>query len=211
VSGELWKQRFAAAFYGFARRFMAIEIRREDPGALATYASVSVAFRVDSVLDVADSGGHFTLRERRLHQPFAKDYDAIPGNGPLTWSDRFPINEWGLFSARLNGSWVGAAAIAPDPTLVPGASPSSAVLWDLRVSPHHRGSGVGRRLFAAAEEWARRRSCVMLFAETQNINVAACRFYEHQGCVLDRIDRAAYPAFVGEVQLIWRKELILGQ
>jgi hypothetical protein len=44
-------------------------------------------------------------------------------------------------------------------------------------------------------------------AETQNINVAACRFYAKQGCTLSAINRFAYRDCPEEVQLIWRKEL----
>jgi GNAT superfamily N-acetyltransferase len=162
---------------------------------------------VESVLDVADVGGRFVLTERRIPHPFVKDYDAIPGNGPCTWPARFSIDGWGLFSARLNEQWVGAAAIAADPALVSDGPPNAAVLWDLRVSPDHRHAGIGRRLFATAEQWARDRSCNVLLLETQNINVAACRFYERQGCVLDRVGRTAYPTLADEIQLLWRKAL----
>jgi len=78
-----------------------------------------------------------------------------------------------------------------------------AVLWDLRIHPQFRGKGIGRELFAATARWARTRHCRELKAETQNINVPACRFYESQGCRLTSIDRFAYEAFPEEVQLIW--------
>lgn len=186
---------------------MAIEIRSASASEFATYASVSAAFHVLSALDVAGSDGQFALTERPIPRPFAKDYDAIPGNGPLDWQSRFRVEDWGLFSAQLAGRWVGAVAAAADPSLTLDAGSNAGTLWDLRVAADCRGTGVGRALFGAAEEWARRRGCVALFAETQNINLAACRFYERQGCVLYRIVRAAYPALVDEIQLIWRKQL----
>jgi hypothetical protein len=43
--------------------------------------------------------------------------------------------------------------------------------------------------------------------ETQNVNVAACRFYARQGCVLTAVDPFAYPALPGEIQLLWYKDL----
>lgn len=81
------------------------------------------------------------------------------------------------------------------------------MLWDLRVSPANRGTGIGRALFVAAEEWARGRQCRRLLAETQNVNVFACRFYERQGCSLERINRVAYPRLPDEIQLVWCKHL----
>jgi hypothetical protein len=47
----------------------------------------------------------------------------------------------------------------------------------------------------------------MLKAETQNINVPACRLYAKHGFVLGVINRYAYAALPDEVELIWCKEL----
>jgi GNAT superfamily N-acetyltransferase len=67
---------------------------------------------------------------------------------------------------------------------------------------------VGAALFRAAESWARARGCRQLKVETQNVNVAACRFYSRQGCVLTSVDRLAYPGLPGEIQFLWYKDLI---
>ncbi|MBM3506487.1 MAG: GNAT family N-acetyltransferase [Alphaproteobacteria bacterium] len=82
-----------------------------------------------------------------------------------------------------------------------------AVIWDIRVAPGWRRCGVGSDLFAAAERWARARDCTEVKVETQNINVAACRFYEKQGCELRAANRGVYPTLRDEVQLLWYKEL----
>jgi ribosomal protein S18 acetylase RimI-like enzyme len=83
-----------------------------------------------------------------------------------------------------------------------------AVVWDLRVAPTHRGAGVGRALWRACEQWGRERGCTALTVETQNVNVAACRFYRAMGCELQRLDRFAYlPELPEEVQLLWRRAL----
>jgi hypothetical protein len=55
--------------------------------------------------------------------------------------------------------------------------------------------------------WARARGCLHLKVETQNINMAACRFYEQEGCVLRTVQRGAYPELPEEVQLLWFKDL----
>jgi GNAT superfamily N-acetyltransferase len=186
-----------------------VEIRCETTAALAEYCTVPAAFDVVSVFDVAEVAGRYALTERPLQRPFTKDYDAIEGNGPLTWPKRFRLDDWGLFSARIDGRWVGAAAVALDADLLLpiGGAPNASVLWDLRVSPAHRRAGVGSALVAAVEEWSRDRNRCQLLAETQNVNTAACRFYERRRCALVRIDRRAYPGFPEEIQLVWRKQI----
>lgn len=88
------------------------------------------------------------------------------------------------------------------------ARPDVAVVWDLRVRPSHRQSGVGSALFRAVEDWCLQRQCRLLKVETQNVNVPASRFYARMGCTLGAIDTRAYPELPDETQLIWLKELI---
>jgi ribosomal protein S18 acetylase RimI-like enzyme len=69
------------------------------------------------------------------------------------------------------------------------------------------GQGVGSALFEAVEAWAVSRNCRQLKIETQNINVAACRFYARHGCVLRTVNPFAYPQLPDEVQMLWYKDL----
>ena len=81
-------------------------------------------------------------------------------------------------------------------------------LWDIRVSPEYRGRGVGRALFDRVETCARNRGCTQLKIETQNINVAACRFYARMGATLGKVHLYAYRAEgLDEVELTWYKDL----
>lgn len=179
---------------------------------LVEHARVPIAFRVERVLDVdiRERGlGGFTLSEREVELPYVKDNDAINGEGPLRWSDRFNIAQWGLIAAHRDGLRVGGAVIAFDTpnVFMLEARRDLAALWDLRVHPDLRGEGIGSRLLRASERWAAARGCTELKIETQNNNVAACRFYEKHGYVLRSIDRFAYPELPDEVQLIWRRSL----
>jgi ribosomal protein S18 acetylase RimI-like enzyme len=189
-----------------------IELAEEPMTALHEYARIPIVFTVDRVLDVASRGadaGGFVLSERRLDVPYDKDYDAIAGEGPLQWGRRFDVSKWSLLTARVGARMVGGAAVAVDTpglTLLEGRR-DLAVLWDIRVSPDARRQGVGSGLFASVEAWARRHGCTQLEIETQSTNVAACRFYERQGCRLRAIDRAAYPQLPEEIQLLWYKDL----
>jgi GNAT superfamily N-acetyltransferase len=169
---------------------VSVEIRQEvvTPRAVSEYARISIAFVVDRVLEVtlADGGlGGVSLAEAPVVQPYLKDYDAVEGEGPERWAERFDVSNWCMLAGR----------------------DDVAVLWDIRVVPGQRGTGVGSALFQAAEDWAATRGCKFLTIETQNVNVAACRFYRKMGCTLGAIDRFAYPELPGEVQLLWLDEL----
>jgi len=193
---------------------MNLEIRQEalTPSALDEYARISIAFVVDRILEVtlADGGlGGMALTETPVADPYVKDYDAIDTGGPARWPERFDTSNWGLIGAWRDGARAGGAVIVfrtPGVRML-GGRDDVAVLWDIRVVPGQRGAGVGSALFRAAEGWAGARGCGWLKIETQNVNTAACRFYQKMGCTLGAIDRFAYPDLPGEAQLLWWKAL----
>lgn len=191
-----------------------VEIRLgAPPGELATsYAAVSIAYEVRAVLDVVpvERGlGGLRLVERALDAPWTKDYDAEPGNHPSAWPRRFDVRGWQVLGAWRGGERVGAAVVVHDePALhVLGGRRDVAALWDLRVAPHARGTGVGRALLDAAAAWARWRGAARLVVETQTVNVPACRFYTRCGGALVAIRRGAYPTLPDETQLLWEWRL----
>jgi ribosomal protein S18 acetylase RimI-like enzyme len=193
---------------------MTIEIRHEPPSALAAYARVPIAFEVrERLAVVAPDAGLAGLRlvPEPVTPPYTKDYDAEPGHHPTAWARRFDVARWGILAAYAGTERVGGAVVvgAPDVELLDGRT-DLAVLWDLRVAPARRRQGVGAALFRAAEAWAVARGAAWLRVETQNVNVAACRFYARQGCVLGAVDRFAYPELPGETQLLWYRPLRAG-
>ena len=152
----------------------------------------------------------FVLSECRLDSSYIKDYDAT-GERPQDWATRFDTSQWGLFLARAEDRSLGGATVAfgtPGLDMLEGAS-DLAVLWDIRVTPGHRGRGVGRAMFEAAEAWSLARGCRELKVETQNVNVPACRFYAALGCELRVVRVDAYPQCPGETQFLWYKSLDL--
>lgn len=191
---------------------MALRIVEESADALADYARVSLAFRVESRLrieQISSGVGGFRLLQEPVELPYVKDYDRISGEGPSTWSKRWDISSWGILSAFRGSDRVGGAAVAwntPAIDLLEGRR-DLAVLWDLRVSPEQRGRGIGRELFSSSAGWARRRGCRSLKIETQDTNVAACRFYAGRGCVLRAVSAGAYPELPHETQLLWYLDL----
>jgi GNAT superfamily N-acetyltransferase len=183
---------------------------------LTAYSVVSISFEVRSKLTpipLDDGLGGIVLREEEVIPPYTKDYDEAGGEGPLRWLERFNTANWVVFLAREAGVPVGGAAVAfrtPEVHMLRGRD-DMAVLWDIRVHPDHRRSGIGRALFAEAARWSREMNCKYLKVETQNVNVPACRFYVRQGCLLGEINRFAYsdPHVAHETMLIWYVDLQL--
>jgi GNAT superfamily N-acetyltransferase len=172
----------------------------------------SIAFTVQRILvaSTPDSGlGGIQLTEVDAETPWVKDYDALKGEGPTRWLKWFDTSNWGLIAAHHADQRIGGAVIAfdtPGLHLLDGQR-DLAVLWDLRVRPDVRSSGVGSALFLVVEDWSKRRGCRTLMVETQNINVPACRFYVRMGCTLGAIHSRAYPDLPNETQLLWFKDL----
>ncbi len=191
---------------------MTVEIREEPPSALTEYARVPIAFEVRERLTIVapDAGvGGFRLVAEPEELPYWKDYDALPENHPTAWARRFDLAGWRILAAYTGAKRVGGAVVvcgASGVEVLEGHS-DLAVLWDLRVAPGWQRRGIGAALFGAAEAWAVARGARYLKVETQNVNVAACRFYAQQRCVLGAIHRFAYAALPDEAQLLWYKPL----
>lgn len=191
---------------------MNFTIVEELISALAAYGTIPIRFEVRTVYDVhvKDRGlGGFELVERALETPWIKDYDAIKSEGPTRWAKKWNISNWGILSAFVDGRRAGGCAIAYDTDGVNKLEGRKdiAVLWDIRVHPVMREKGIGSALFNAAVAWAAEHDCRCLKAETQNINVPACRFYAKQGCILGMINRFGYRDLPEEVELVWYKEI----
>lgn len=191
---------------------MPIKIIEESVTAagLASHSEISAEFQVESFLGltlIEDGLGGVEFTEISVAEPWVKDYDDR--ETPTDWVKRFDASNWVLLTAYDSEERVGGAVIAldtPELHMLDGRQ-DLAVLWDLRVAPEARGSGVGESLFRAVETSSRSRGCHDLKVETQNINVPACRFYQRMGCTLGAVNRFAYPDLPDEVQLLWFKNL----
>jgi GNAT superfamily N-acetyltransferase len=187
-----------------------IVVAEKLPANLEDYSRIPMSLEVREIFQVSaieNAPGVFSLLKRPVQSPYVKDYDAV--ENPRQWSSSFDLSNWGFLVARSDELRIGGAAVAFD---TPGMEMLEnrrdlAVLWDIRVSPRKRNSGVGIALFKAAEMWSLARGCREMKVETQNINVPACRFYAERGCVLRAIHPRAYVRFPDEVQLLWYKDL----
>ena len=193
-----------------------LKIVEEPLTRLAEHGHVPIAYEVRSRFraDQVNGGlGGIALVEEPVDPPYVKDDDQTseegPARWPARWLGRWDTSAWGLLAAFDGSRRVGGALLArrtPNVNMLEGRD-DLLVLWDLRVHPDHRGTGVGRKLFEAAVDWGRRHGCIEIKIETQNTNVPACRFYARQRCRLGAIISNAYAEFPDELQLIWRMPL----
>ncbi len=194
---------------------MSVEIREVGAAELPLFGDISIAFEVSRALRVQlveDGLGGIVLREEKVERPYVKDYDSYEDEGPTRWPQMFDVSKWGIFLAFDGSRHVGGATVAFDTAAVNmlKGRKDLAVLWDIRVRPEMRRRGIGSALFRHALAWSRERGCKLFKVETQNINVAACRFYQKQGCKLGAINRYGYlgcPEIAHETMLLWYLEL----
>jgi GNAT superfamily N-acetyltransferase len=191
---------------------MPIKIIEVGPEKLGEYASIPSKVKVTQRLDidlVQEGLGGMLLTLVNVEKSYTKDYDAY-GEIPTDWPKKFEVSNWGFFLAMEGEKLAGGAAVAFNTHGVNMLEERSdlAVLWDIRVDPAFRGSGIP--LFRYAAEWSKKRGCRQMKIETQNVNVPACRFYQRMGCSLGEIRRfgyAAFPAVADEVMLNWYLDL----
>ncbi|MDP4199986.1 MAG: GNAT family N-acetyltransferase [Bacteroidota bacterium] len=174
------------------------------------YCLVPMAFRVESRYIPRPTSGEtpsWVLVEQPIAQPYLKDYDN--DEDPRDWASRFDLSNWVMISASDGAKRVGGAIIAFDTIgvdMLEGRSDLS-VMWDIRVDPGYRRRGVGSTLFVEALNWSLTHGCREIKVETQDINVAACNFYQRMGCRLRSVHPGAYPTLPDEIQFLWYREL----
>ncbi len=177
---------------------------------LADYAKIPASFEVRSRLSLEllnDGLGGIALHEEDVSPHYLKDYDALETEEMTRWTRNFDTSRWVLFLAREGELLVGGATVAfrSPGVFMLGGRDDIAVLWDIRVHPEHRRSGIGSALLVEAARWSKERDCKHLKIETQNTNLPACRLYLKQGCRLGEINRFAYtdPRVSHETMLVW--------
>ena len=172
---------------------------------LDAYASIPIAFEVKEAFDPVGLAGRPDRRLMSVEpvaRPWIKDYDSYRDNAPRDWGDSTSLRDWKFFAAMRDGRRVGSLALAP----LTGRD-DIAVIWDVRVAPTARRSGVGAALLRAAEEWAANNGKHWLMVETQNVNVPAYAFYLTRDFTLTQVRAGAYADLPDEVQMILHKKL----
>ena len=188
-------------------------IREISPDLYTRYAEIDPSYKVTSVLKVVpiDNGlSGFQFLEEEITPPYSKGADS-PDDSPTSWPPQQEPGEFAAFVAMNGNLFLGGVAIITNPT---GAflferREELAGLWDIRVRPDRRGTGIGSQLLLHASNWAKKKGCTQLRVECQNVNVAACRFYAKH-CILGGMERygyAACPDVAHETMFLWYRDL----
>jgi ribosomal protein S18 acetylase RimI-like enzyme len=76
---------------------------------------------------------------------------------------------------------------------------------DFSVSKNYRKKGIGWKLMDKAKEWTKANNLKGIMLETQDVNLAACRFYKKYGFTLGGVDTMLYSNFKNAEQkaLFW--------
>lgn len=192
---------------------MPVEVGEIGPNLYSAYAEIDPSYEVASVLEIVprDGGlGGLQFLEEDITPSYRKGADSAE-DSPSSWPPEDEPGDFAAFLAMDDDLAVGGGAVVVNPS---GAflferRHTLAGLWDLRVRPGYRRSGIGTQLLIHAADWARLKGCAQLRIESQNVNVAACRFYARH-CTLGGIERygyAACPDVAHEAMLLWYLDL----
>ena len=82
---------------------MRIHYKINDYTILPQYATIPIAFMVESVYRVSLMGeggiGGFKLEEEKIDIPYCKDLDKVPNNGPSDWARLHDMTYWKFITA----------------------------------------------------------------------------------------------------------------
>ncbi|MBC7790568.1 MAG: GNAT family N-acetyltransferase [Anaerolineae bacterium] len=149
----------------------------EWPKDRALLERLDISFDAGEIYEVAAAPLAFALQATAVSPSLFKRYD-------VAWEELQYANA--AIVAEANGSLVGVGAIAYH------GWNRRAVISHLYVDRAARGSGIGTKLIAELRNAAEAIGARCLWAETQNVNAAAIRFYENRGFAFCGLDTSLY-------------------
>jgi ribosomal protein S18 acetylase RimI-like enzyme len=80
-----------------------------------------------------------------------------------------------------------------------------AYIQDICISKDYRKKGIGHKLMDQAVKWTKDKKLKGIMLETQDVNLAACKFYQKYGFILGGVDTMLYSNFDNAEQkaLFW--------
>lgn len=188
-----------------------IEIRPLTLEDIPKLPEIRPTYRTDTVLAVEREGEGYLvswrLTERRLEKPFDKGglYDFTPETQAAI---RKRLERGAAAYQRV--AVLNAVRLVGLLDMVWQAWNETAFIWNLMIDLDFRRQGIGRRLWHLAVRAAREWRARAITLETQQTNIAACRFYAQMGCRLVGLDEAMYAnpsnapnAPLKEIALFW--------
>ncbi|MCH4886243.1 GNAT family N-acetyltransferase [Acidaminobacter sp. JC074] len=155
------------------------------------------AFEVFGKLEIRYDEHGWHTKEKLLDKPYLKLYDAFQAE----CEDYLSNPDQTIFYALNDHEVLGQIVIRKNWN-------KYCYIDDIAVSKKARQKGVATRLLDQAQKWALENKLGGFMLETQDINLAACRFYKKNGFVIGSIDNMLYRHFdtKDEIAMIWYKE-----
>lgn len=179
---------------------MSVLVERLGAGRIEAALSLDGSFLVDSRLSLHARDGIIGYEVVAL-APYRKRYGDEAGDDDLR--DYLAAADRVAFVAIERDEVVGRVLVSTNWN-------GYALIDDIAVDAGHRRSGAGAALLGRAIAWARECGHPGVMLETQDRNVAACRFYERHGFILGGFDRCHYAhdaAVRDEIALFWYLDL----
>jgi streptothricin acetyltransferase len=159
----------------------------------------------DTILAIERSGVGLTtawrLVERKLSTPFDKGnlYNFGEAEQELVRQRLRRPEETYQSVAELDGRLIGLVEVELQEWN------DTAWLANLMIDLDYRRQGLGRRLWHRGLDFAREAGVRAMMIETQNTNLAACKFYERMGCQLVGLNEVFYTndGAATEIALFW--------
>lgn len=157
---------------------------------------LDTSFTTDQIYRVDATPDSFVLCAEAVSPPIRKVFDLSEELG----EDR--LWDYGIVAEQV-GEILGFAALRSE------AWNRRAAIWHLYVALPMRGAGIGKRLIADLEAYARTAGMRCLWLETTSINVPAIRFYRNAGFRFCGLDQTLYaPADApGETALYFARDI----
>ena len=169
-----------------------IDLRALHSSDIANLSSIRPTYQSSTALALVKEGSDLAVQwrlvERDLDHPFHKGtlYD-FGASAQLEIRDRLNRPEQTYQRVAVDeGKLVGLL----DMEFMPWNN--TVFLWNLMIDLDYRRQGLGRRLWHRGVEYAQELGARAIMIETQNTNVAACRFYLRMGCQLVGLHEAQY-------------------
>jgi streptothricin acetyltransferase len=173
---------------------MEVTIREIDEYTLQDVNNCDGAFTIDSKLVLQAENGIISYSVASV-EPYQKRYTLEERDYPSYIANPDKV----IFFAYVDGQLAGQIGVIKY---------WNAYAWvdGIEVDLHFRKQGVGRAMMQQAVDWAKARNLPGIMLETQNNNVAACRFYENFGFRLHGFDTHLYKGMnpnTDEIALYW--------
>lgn len=133
-------------------------------------------------------GGVWSYAEEIFSEPYEKIYPA----GENDWHAYIGSADKAIYLAYIDGKCAGQIVLRRDWNRY-------AFIEDIAVAAFARRQGVGTALMERAKEWAAQGGMQGLALETQDNNLAACRFYAKCGFAIGGVNTMLYRNFGGPV------------